>query len=155
MTHDTRCRRGRQCREEGEALQTERIEGAGQDAGRAAGLAGSSLWLISRDKGGSPNPPLEPLLVDDDRSGGTLAVFGHEEEAEMFLWFGALGGGWRVREAGARELASFLCGPSWPGVRRVALDPLPGNLAGAAFDLPVGIDRDRFAQRLARVAPRG
>ena len=104
-------------------MQTERIEGAGQDAGRAAGLAGSSLWLISRDKGGSPNPPLEPLLVDDDRSGGTLAVFGHEEEAEMFLWFGALGGGWRVREAGARELASFSAArpgrgcDAWPSTR--------------------------------------
>ena len=48
----------------------------------------------------------------------------------MFLRFGAPGGGWRVREVGARELASFLCGPSWPGVRRVALVPLPGNSPG-------------------------
>jgi hypothetical protein len=145
-------------------LRTERIEGAGQDARRAGGLAGSTLWLIARDAGGRSEPPRDPLLVDGGGRGGeALAVFGHEEEAEMYLGLWAPGDGWRAREIGAGELASVLRGPSWPGARRVALDPLPGALAGAlagaaGFNLLVGMDRDRFAQRLARdarPAPRG
>jgi hypothetical protein len=95
--------------------------------------------------------------VDDEGGGGrggeALAVFGHEEEAEMYLGFWAPGDGWRAREIGAGELASVLRGPYWPGARRVALDPLPGALAGAAaFNLLVGMDRVRFAERLARDA---
>jgi hypothetical protein len=137
-------------------LRTERTEGAGQDAGHAGGRAGSTLWLIARDAAaGRSEPPREPLLVDDGggRGGEALAVFGHEEEAEMYLGLWAPGDGWRAREIGAGELASVLHGPSWPGARRVALDPLPGALAGAAgFDLLVGMDRVRFAQRLARDA---
>ena len=128
--------------------QTERIEGAGR-------LAGSPLWLISRGTGGGSDPLLAPLLVDGGRSGEVLAVFGHEEEAGMFLWLRAPEGRWRIREVGAWELASSLRGPSWPGVRCVSLDPLPGHLAGAASDLPASMDRDRFAERLAPVAPRG
>ena len=142
-------------------MRTERTEGAGQDAGQdAGGLAGSStLWLIARDAGGRSEPPREPLLVDDEGGGGrggeALAVFGHEEEAEMYLGLWAPGDGWRAREIGTGELASVLRGPSWPGARRVALDPLPGALAEATgFNLLVGMDRDRFAQRLARVARR-
>ena len=141
-------------------MRTERTEGAGQDAGHAGGPAGSTLWLIARDAAaGRSEPPREPLLVDDGgggRGGEALAVFGHEEEAEMYLGLWAPGDGWRAREIGAGELASALRGPSWPGARRVALDPLPGALAGAAgFNLLlVGMDRDRFAQRLARDARR-
>ena len=136
-------------------MRTELTEGAGQDAGHAGGPAGSTLWLIARDEGGR----WEPLLVDDGggRGGKALAVFGHEQEAEMYLGFWAPGDGWRAREVGAGELASLLRGPSWPGARRVALDPLPGALAGAlagaaGFNLLVGMDRVRFAQRLVRVA---
>jgi hypothetical protein len=139
-------------------LRTERIGGAGQDARHAGGPAGSTLWLIARDAAaGRSEPPREPLLVDGGggRGGDALAVFGHEEEAEMYLGLWAPGDdGWRAREIGAGELASLLRGPSWPGARRVALDPLPGALSGAAvFDLLLaGMDRDRFAQRLARDA---
>ena len=92
--------------------------------------------------------------MDGGQSGEALAVFGHEAEAEMFPGFRAAGDGWRTREVGAWDLASFLRGPSWPGVRSEALDPLPGNLAGAAFDLPARMDRDRFAGLLARVCAR-
>ena len=140
-------------------MRTELTEGAGQDAGHAGGPAGSTLWLIARDAAaGRSGPPREPLLVDEcggGRGGEALAVFGHEEEAEMYLGLWAPGDdGWRAREIGAGELASLLRGPSWPGARRVALDPLPGALAGAAgFNLLLaGMDRVRFAQRLARDA---
>ena len=139
-------------------MRTERTGGAGQDARHAGGPAGSTLWLIARDAAaGRSGPPREPLLVDGGGRGGeALAVFGHEEEAEMYLGLWAPGDdGWRAREIGAGELASLLRGPSWPGARRVALDPLPGALSGAAgFDLLLlaGMDRDRFAQRLARDA---
>ena len=47
------------------------------------------------------------------RGGEALAVFGHEEEAEMYLGLWAPGDGWRAREIGAGELASVLRGPSW------------------------------------------
>ena len=101
-----------------------RREGAGQDARHAGALAGSStLWLIARDAGGRSGPPREPLLVEDGgggRGGEALAVFGHGEEAEMYLGLWAPGDGWRAREFGAGELASVLRGPSWPGARRAA-----------------------------------
>ena len=95
-------------------MDTGRVEGTGErDAERAGRLAGSPLWLISRDAGGRSNPMPEPLLVDGGRGGEALAVFGHEEEAEMFLGFWAPGDGWGVRGVGARDLASSLRGPSW------------------------------------------
>ena len=93
--------------------------------------------------------------MDGGRSGEALAVLGHEEEAEMFFGFWAPGDRWRVREVGAGALASSLRGSSWPGVRRVALDPLPGDVAGATVNLLAGMDRDRFAKRLARDVPPG
>ena len=54
-----------------------------------------------------------------------LPVFSFEEEARMFLELGALDG-WRVREPAVGKLTSVLFGPC-AGVRRVALDPLPGR----------------------------
>ena len=53
-----------------------------------------------------------------------LSVFGHEEEAELYLWFAELGEEWHVRESRCGELLSVLCGPC-ADVNRVALDPLP------------------------------
>ena len=114
------------------------------------------LWLISRGSSVCSNPSLKALLVDGGRNGEALAVFGHEEEAEMFLRLWASRDGWRVQGVEERKLASSFRGPSWAGVRSVALDPIPGNLAGEAFDLLACMDRDRFVQRLARdtrVAP--
>ena len=121
-----------------------------------AGRKGSTLWLISRGSSVCTNHLLGALLVDGGRNGEALAVFGHEEEAEMFLRFWASRDGWRVQRGEERELAPSLRGPSWAGVRSVALDLIPGNLAGEAFDLLACMDRDRFAERLARdtrVAP--
>ena len=49
------------------------------------------------------------------RGGGEdLAVFGHEEEARLFLWSlgpGKPGDGWRAAGTRCGELASLLCGP--------------------------------------------
>ena len=112
-----------------------------------------TLSLIARDMGGRSDRLRDPLLVDDGRGARALAIFGHEEEAEMFLGIWVPGDGWEAREVGAGELASLVRRPFWPGVRCVALDPLLGALAEAArFDLPVHLDRDRFAERLARYA---
>ncbi len=99
------------------------------------------------------------------RGGGEdLAVFGHEEEARLFLWSlgpGKPGDGWRTAETRCGELASLLCGPC-RGVRGVALDPLPEMLEDGTMAL-VGMERAPFLKRLlgpgrkrdARPEPRG
>jgi hypothetical protein len=81
--------------------------------------------------------------------GELLAVFGHEEEAGMFLWSlgpRAAGDGWRVGETRCGELASVLCGPC-KGARGVALDPLPEMLEDGTAAL-LGVERERFLARL-------
>jgi hypothetical protein len=79
-----------------------------------------SYWLIAKKR----NNWLEVLTI---RTGGeqeTLPVFNSEQEAEIFLRFGGVPGGWRARESSAGELVSVLCGPC-TGVEKVALDPSP------------------------------
>ena len=79
--------------------------------------------------------------------GRVLPAFSHEDEAEMFLWFGyALEDGWHVRETSAGELATLLCGPC-ADVGGVALDPLPGMAEAGTVDL-VSVDRKRFVRRI-------
>lgn len=58
--------------------------------------------------------------------GEALAVFGFEEEAEMFLHLrrAALEEGWRVRQTSTGELVSVLYGPC-SNAKKVVLDPLP------------------------------
>lgn len=79
-----------------------------------------------------------------------LPVFSAEEEAASFLRSSAPGfapgSGWRVRETGAGELVSVLCGPCRE-VERVALDPSPEMAASATADL-VSVGRKRFADSL-------
>ena len=79
-----------------------------------------SYWLIAerQDKG------IEVLTLHTDGTQETLPVFSSEEEAEIFLRFGGVTGGWRARESSAGELVSMLYGPC-AGVRKVALDPSP------------------------------
>lgn len=102
---------------------------------------GSTWWLIARNG----NNRIEVLTVE--RGGKeALAIFSFEEEAKMYLWFGALSAGWRVRECGTRELVSVLCGLS-AGVDNVTLDPLPGILAEKTPGL-VNLDHARIAGRL-------
>ena len=102
----------------------------------------SSWWLLA--KGGSP---LADVLTVGGAVGRVLPAFSHEDEAEMFLWFGyALEDGWHVRETSAGELASLLCGPC-ADVGGVALDPLPGMAEAGTVDL-VSVDRKRFVRRI-------
>lgn len=117
-------------------------------AKRAAGQAsrqrpGSAYWLIAKNENGL----MEVLAIDLAPGEGTLPVFSHEEEAEMFLrlWEVTFDG-WQVRESTPGELVSVLYGPC-AGVKRVALDPLPGMVGQRSVGV-VKLDRDRFLDLL-------
>ena len=84
--------------------------------------AGRSHWLITK----YDHSKMNTLTL---RLGGNveaLAVFGFEEEAEMFLHFrGAeLEDGWRVRQTSVGELVSVLYGPC-ANAKKVVMDPVP------------------------------
>jgi hypothetical protein len=78
----------------------------------------ASFWLIAEER----NNRLEVLTIHTDDEQQTLPVFSSEEEAELFLRFGGVAGGWRARQSSAGELVSVLSGPC-AGVKKVALDP--------------------------------
>ena len=102
--------------------------------------AGTAWWLISRVQRGH----VEAMTLIR-KGGDELAVFGHEEEARLFMWSlgpGKPEHGWRVRETRSGELVSLLCGPC-KGVRGVALDPLPEILEDDTVAL-VRVKRDPF-----------
>ncbi len=99
--------------------------------------ANPAFWLIYRAGDGRP----EEVLT----FGETLAVFGFEEEADMFLWLGEIGDGWCARRYEAADVAALLAGPL-VGVERVALDPLPENTVGADGRAVLG--KGRFLERL-------
>jgi hypothetical protein len=80
-------------------------------------------------------------LASDEEA---LPVFSFEDEAKMFFELGT-SDGWRVRETAAGELISILYGPC-AGVRRVALDPLPGPDAALASLVSMG--REAFMESL-------
>ena len=77
-------------------------------------------WLIAEKR----NNRIEVLTIRTDDEQETLPVFSSEEEAEVFLRFGGVPGGWRARESGAGETISVLYGPC-VGAKMVALDPSP------------------------------
>jgi hypothetical protein len=79
-----------------------------------------SYWLIAEER----NNSTEILTIRTENEHETLPVFSSEEEAEIFLRFGGVTGGWRARRSSARELVSILSGPC-AGVKKVALDPSP------------------------------
>jgi hypothetical protein len=90
------------------------------------------------------------------RNGGRiLPVFGFEEEAELFLRLGTLGGGWRARETSSGELVSVLCGPC-ARVEKVALDPLPFAVGAEEWIDLLCLTGEAFARTLLgeRRAPR-
>ncbi len=98
---------------------------------------------------------LEVLAAELPGGDKSLPVFSFAEEAALFLDLGAFGssfadgrsgGGWRVRETDAGELASILLG-SHRDVGRVALDPLPGIGVGLVNRL-TSMGRERFLRFL-------
>ena len=104
-------------------------------------LAGWPQWLVVRDEAGQ----LEPLCVEDE-GGRVLPVFGHKEEAELFLYLGGYDGGWRARESSAGEVVSVLYGLC-ADVNSVALDLLPGMIDDGTLRL-VKLGREHFLERL-------
>jgi hypothetical protein len=96
---------------------------------------------------------MEVLTSNLDRGGEALPVFSSEEEADTFLWLGALGDDWRARETGGGELVSALFGPC-AGVDRVVLDPipLPGPLIGGLNGL-LSTGREAFMRSLLNPRP--
>jgi hypothetical protein len=79
-----------------------------------------SYWLIAEKQ----NYRLGVLTIRTDDEQETLPVFSSEQEAQIFLRFGGVTGGWRARRSSDRELVSLLSGPC-AGVKKVALDPSP------------------------------
>lgn len=103
----------------------------------------ATWWLLAEE-----GDPGTNLLTLSSAGGRLLPVFSHEEEAQVFLWLGAmLGGRWRARKTPARELASLLRGP-YSHLDGVALDPLPGMTEAGTLDL-VKVDRERFVGLIA------
>ena len=101
-------------------------------------------WLIAKNG----NSRVELLTMCRDEDGGeTLPVFGHEEEAEIFLHLGGYGDdGWSARESSIGEIVSVLCGPC-SCVEGVALDPLPVMVDDRTLGL-VWLGRERFLDQL-------
>jgi hypothetical protein len=107
-------------------------------------LPGLAFWLIAKNENGRVR-----VLTLYRCGEEVLPVFGHEEEAEMFLQLGCVvGEGWGVRESSAGELVSVLCGPC-ADVKEVALDPLPEMVAGSTVGL-VSLPRERFIEQSLR-----
>lgn len=97
-----------------------------------------SYWLIAEKR----NNRLEALTIRAYDEQETLPVFSSEEEAELFLGFGGVPGGWRARESSAGELVSVRSGPC-AGVKKVALDPSPEMVVEGTGRL-VSLPRESF-----------
>ncbi len=95
-------------------------------------------WVICRSGTGGVETMTLPCGGEE-----ALALFGHEEEAELYLWslaFEGLENGWYVRESRRGEIASVLYGAN---ARRAALDPLPMMAEEGTIEL-VSLDRFDF-----------
>ncbi len=104
-----------------------------------------SHWLIAEKR----NNGTEVLTIRTDDEQETLPVFSSEEEAEIFLRFGGVTGGWWARGGSAGELVSVLSGPC-AGVEKVALDPSPEMVVEGTVGL-VSLLRESFiGQIMAR-----
>ena len=100
-------------------------------------------WLIAKTENGRVK---FLTTAREEDSGETLPVFGHEEEAEMFLHLGGYDDSWSARESSSGEIVSVLCGPC-SGAESVALDPLPGMVDDGTPGL-VRLRRESFLGRL-------
>jgi hypothetical protein len=108
---------------------------------RSNKLTSKPYWLIVRQDVGR----MKVLTTGLPSGEEALPVFSFEDEAKMFLEFGAFDG-WRVGETTAGELTSILFGPC-VGVPRVTLDPLPDPDAAALAGL-VSTEREAFVESL-------
>jgi hypothetical protein len=97
-----------------------------------------SYWLIAEKR----NNRIQVLTIRTDGGQETLPVFSSEEEAEIFLRFGGVSGGWRTRGSGAGDLVSVLSGLC-AGVQEVALDPSAEMVAEGTVGL-VSLPREGF-----------
>ena len=102
---------------------------------------GSMFWVVFADECRLTCP----LTLSLEGGKEALAVFSHQEEADMLLrWFGTVGEGWRIRQTSAGEVVSLLYGPCC-GANTVALDPSPQMLADS-FISTVALERGRFVR---------
>jgi len=86
-----------------------------------------------------------PLTLSLEDGKEALAVFSHQEEAEMLLrWFETAGDGWQARETALGEVILLLYGP-YCRAYAVVLDPLPQMLTDGFLDL-VALERRRFVE---------
>ncbi len=100
------------------------------------------FWLIVKHE----NCRMKVFTIESGSGRGILPIFGHKEEAEMFLWLNSLETDWRVRKTTAGELISVLCGP-YANVTKVGLDPLSGYDGEALLDL-MSLGREEFVRNL-------
>ena len=100
---------------------------------------GSMFWVVFADECRLTCP----LTLSLEGGKEALAVFSHQEEADMLLrWFGTAGEGWHIRQTSAGEVVSLLYGPCC-GANTVVLDPLPEMLVDG-FISSVALQRGRF-----------
>ncbi len=86
----------------------------------ANGQRPNPYWLIAKYETGG----IEVLTTNLTTGEEALPVFSFEEEARMFLEYGALEACWRTRETTSGELMSVLFGPC-ASFDLVVPDPLP------------------------------
>ena len=102
---------------------------------------GSMFWVVFADE----CQLTRPLTLGLEGGEEALAVFSHQEEADMLLrWFGRAGKGWHIRQTSAGKVVSLLYGPCC-GANAVALDPSPQMLADG-FLSSVVLERGRFVR---------
>jgi hypothetical protein len=97
-------------------------------------------WLLVRDDLGAGPPQV--LTLGAGLDGRVLPIFSFEEEAQLFLRLGGLGGGWHASRRGAADLVSVLL-DACPDARRIALDPIPEIGPHGPHDL-VSLSREDF-----------
>src|SRR5919202_6365988 len=108
-----------------------------------SGLARQPRWMLVEHQNGSR---INVLTVEYSNR-RVLPIFSFEEEAEMFLRFRTSEMGWRVRQTTSGELVSMLYGPC-VDVEKVALDPPPLEITGAAILDLVSLNREDFVRTL-------
>jgi hypothetical protein len=108
-------------------------------------------WLITR----YDHSKLNALTISLNGDRKALAIFGFEEEAEMFLHLRrpALEEGWSVRQTSAGELVSVLYGPC-ADAKKVVIDPVPGVARKGVVGIP-SMHRDHFLRMLLGDEPSG